>query len=548
MQTATLHKDAAVAMRQELVVLMPADGPTGDVPRPGIMNRLLGALGRESLVFASLAADPAHLAGVLVTSQGDPGPIRVNGVEAGPLWSRKGRMLMDPALFGRWENILAARCDVQEVRLAPVVQGVQVIDGLGLPAGTRWRMQTLEGKDLGEMSASENRQTEPESILAGLARGLSAMVARNGDVWSFYDLADQCYRLSAWRWDTGIVLEALAAAQQLGGEALLDTACVVGDRLLATRLNHAAHPDCPGGFPEWADLRYSEAHYGVSQWVAPFNAAFIAGGLMRLAEVSGRDSYRQAARDGLRLAVERGLTPAGGVSGYYFENSRQWKYLGQINDSGVLGRGLGLMAGEQWASEAADNSARYVLDKASQPDGHIARAWWDPVQAAPPGSPLFPEWKRRPGRVVPKIFLRGQAWVLMGLTGAMKLGASVGVIRGARRLAAFILDAQQPDGSWLYSGRQPQLGACVKTTAALALALAEWSAASSDPLPLPAVHKALKYLESCRSPEAVPKDLSAMPVDRSEEGCIIYFRDRPVVCAYAAALELLARLAVGERP
>jgi len=35
-------------------------------------------------------------------------------------------------------------------------------------------------------------------------------------------------------------------------------------------------------------------------------------------------------------------------------------------------------------------------------------------------------------------------------------------------------------------------------------------------------------------------------MDRSEEGGIIYYRNRPMVCAYAGALELLARVRLKE--
>ncbi len=235
------------------------------------------------------------------------------------------------------------------------------------------------------------------------------------------------------------------------------------------------------------------------------------------------------------------------MRGYYFEDDRRWRYLGQINDSGILGRGLALFPDDgPWAAEAAARSTAYILGKAAQPDGHIGRAWWDPAQAFPPGDPLFPEWRRHPDRLVAKIFLRGQAWVLLGLAGAVRLGADDAITTGGRRLVHFILDAQQPDGSWLYSQRQPHLGACAKTTAALALALAEWAAATDSPEGRPAAARALAYLEGCRRPGAVPAALSGLPVDASAEGCIIYFRDRPVVCAYAGALELLARLAMGE--
>ena len=529
---------------QDLVALMPADSPVATETGPGLLERLRGAVGQGRLVFPCLAADPSGLAGVLLTSRGDPGQVTVNGQPAKVLWSQNGQTLLDPEPFCRWENVLRVRCDAKSLRLDPVVKDAGAAETLGLPQGTAWRLQSLSGKDLGRLVGPAKEPSPQRSVIEELAQGLAAMVSGTGDVWSFFDLVDGSYRLAGWRWDTGIVLEALAAAAEiLPGGSSLAAARTVGDRLLASQLNH---PECSGGFPEWVDMRYSEQPCGVSQWVAPFNAAFISAGLVRLAKVCGQPAYSQAARQSLRLAATRGLTRAGGLSGYYFEESRKWRYLGQINDSGILGRGLALFPDEDWTAESAVRAYEYILGKAGQTDGHIARAWWDPVQAAPAGSPLFPEWKRHPDRVVAKIFLRGQAWVLLGLAGALRLGADEKLASAARRLAAFIVEAQQPDGSWLYSGLQPQLGSCAKTTAALALALAEWSAAAGDHFPAPAVHRGLRYLETCRRPGMAPAELSGLPVDTSQEGCIIYFRDRPVVCAYTAALELLARVAVGE--
>jgi hypothetical protein len=534
-----------VTMEREYVALVP-EGITGaQQPGRSLKDRLHAFVGRGRLVFPSLAADPARLAGVLLASRTPPGKILVNGRPAKILWAQGGRLLLDPEPFCRHENILSVSRGADDIVLGPVVDDVRRIRDLDLPAGKSWHMQTLAGDDRGPVQTTARPQAPASGVLEGLAQGLLAMVAGNGDVWSFYDVTEGTFRLAGWRWDTGIVLEALACGVQSQlHEGLAEAARTVGDRLLASRLSH---PDCLGGFPEWTDLRYGESPHGISQWVVPFNAAFIAAGLMRLAACTDEPVYSQAARDSLFLAADAGLTPGGGISGYYFENSRQWRYLGQINDSGILGRGLALFPEEAWSAGAAFRAAEYILDKAAQPDGHIGRAWWDPIQTFRPGPPLFPEWKSHPGRVVPKVFLRGQAWVLLGLTGALRLGAGDTIKHGALRLVDYILTAQQADGSWLYSRHQPELGACAKTTAALALALAEWSAVTGASWPLPAAGRALGYLETCRRPDAVPAALAGLPVDASSEGCIIYFRNRPVVCAYTAALELLTRLALGEK-
>lgn len=524
----------------DYVALVPEDA--GRIRKPGLADRLAGWAGRERQVFPALGAEPAGLAGVLLISRGRPGTVTVNGRPARPLWRRGNRTLLAPQPFRRHENVLSVGQGAGDPVLAPVVADAAAIRDLELWPGTFWRMQTLDGADLGPVPGRAFAPVRTDGVLDGLASGLAAMVAPSGDVWSFYDPAGATFRLDGWRWDTGIVLEALAAALGAGFRPDLGPkARAVADRLLAVQLDG---PDCPGGFPEWADLRYFSSPRRAEDWVAPFNAAFIAAGLVRLADATGDAAYRLAARDSLRLAAGSGLTPAGGVSGYYFQESRQWRYLGQINDSGVLGRGLALFPDASWAAPAAARAGNYLLARAARPDGHIGRAWWDPAGAHPPGEPLFPEWKKHPDRLVAKVFLRGQAWVLMGLTGAARLGADGHLADGARRLAAFVLSVQQDDGSWHYSQNQPGLGACAKTTAALALALAEWARVSGDSGPLPAVSRALAYLETCRRPEAVPPELAGLPVDASSEGCIIYFRNRPVVCAYAGALELLARLAL----
>ncbi|MGE4535794.1 MAG: PBS lyase [Desulfovibrio sp.] len=533
-------------MTQRYVVVLPEPMERAGCRGPSLVERLQGLCGREHLFFPALGVSPARLAGVLLESRGQPGRVTVNGRPTNVLWRRGRRMLLAPGPFCRYENQVSVSRGAGDVALYPVVDATGDIAALGLAPGRAWRLQTLEGQDAGPAPASAPVGVCGGEVLPGLVRGLAGMVAGNGDVWSFYDLAEKTFRLAGWRWDTGLVLEALAAAARHRIVKGVDSvARVVADRLMASRLTH---PDCLGGFPEWTDLRYGTSPHGVGRWVVPFNAAFIAAGLQRLGEHCDAPAYSLAARESLRLAAAKGVTAAGGVAGYYFERSRRWQYVGQINDSGVLGRGLALFPGEAWAVEAADRACGYILDKAVRPDGHIGRAWWDPVGAFPPGPPLFPEWKRHPGRVVAKVFLRGQAWVLMGLTGALRLGAAGRIGPAARRLVDFIVDAQCDDGSWLYSRNQPALGSCAKTTAALALALAEWSHTTGEAWPLAAARRAIGFLDASRQPRDVPSELAGMPVDTSAEGCIIYFRDRPVVCAYTAALELLARLALEEAP
>lgn len=510
--------------------------------RVGLGARLRGLGGGRRLFFPSLGAEPSCLSGVLLQSDRRSGQAFVNGCEARVLYETPLGPVLDPAPFCRWENVVSVRADVAGLTLGLALPDSAAANSLELPEGVVWEARDGQGRVLGVYETPFRPRPAATTAIDGLASGLAAMVTPQADVWSFYDLTDAAYRLAGWRWDSGIVLEALAAAAAARqDESLLRVARRVGDRLLETRLDD---PGCPGGFPEWVDLRYSESDKGISQWVAPFNTAFVAAGLGRLAAASGEAAYARAASESLEAAARWGMTRAGGVAGYYFQGSRRWRYLGQINDSGIFPRGLAFFPAVSQAAAIAQRSAGYVLDKASRADGHIARAWWDPTGAAKTGPPLFPEWRRHPDRVVAKVFLRGQAWVLLGLTGALKLGAGPRIQEAARRLQKYVRSVQQADGSWLYSQLQPVMGACAKTTAALALALAEWAAVTEDVSPLPSVRRALDYLAACRRPEVTPVDLSGLPVDDSEEGCIIYFRNRPVVCAYAGALELLARLAL----
>ena len=378
---------------------------------------------------------------------------------------------------------------------------------------------------------------------------------RAGEVWSFYDPQDCGFRLWGWRWDSGIVLEALAVAARVTGDAtILDAAVAAGDRMLACQL---AEGECAGGFPEWVDFRYSEREGLVTEWVAPFNAAFIAAGLDELARAVGevdQERYAASATAGYACLAKKGLTKQGGLSGYYFTTSGTWQYLGQINDSFIAGRGLSRCSETQRNEYAAiaTRMALYMTDKAQQADGHVRRAWHDPAGAAPAGVPLFPEWNVHPDRVVEKIFMRGQAWALFGLAGTCRLlqgqysAQAMQIRERTAGLAGYIMRVQRANGSWLYSQKQEGLGECVKGTAALALALAEYAAVSGDCSVVPGISKALGYLEQCSAGSIVPPSLATLPMDRSEEGGIIYYRNRPMVCAYAGALELLARVRLKE--
>lgn len=383
----------------------------------------------------------------------------------------------------------------------------------------------------------------------------TACLPRVGEVWSFYDPQDGGFRLWGWRWDSGIVLEALAVAARVTGDAtILDAAVAAGDRMLACQLKEG---ECAGGFPEWVDFRYSEREGMVTEWVAPFNAAFIAAGLDELALAVGgigQERYAASAAAGYACLAKKGLTKPGGLFGYYFTTSGTWQYLGQINDSFIAGRGLSRCIKTQRNEYAAivTRMALYMTDKAQQADGHIRRAWHDPAGAAPAGVPLFPEWKVHPDRVVEKIFLRGQAWALFGLAGACRLlqgqnsAQAMQIRERTAGLVRYIMRVQRANGSWLYSQKQEGLGECVKGTAALALALGEYAAVSCDFSVLPAIRQALGYLEQCSAGSIVPPSLATLPIDRSEEGGIIYYRNRPMVCAYAGALELLARVRLQE--
>ncbi|UZP67558.1 PBS lyase [Desulfovibrio mangrovi] len=477
-----------------------------------------------------------------------------------------------------WENVLKLRMMDVSPMLLPVFSDMAALEKAldAMPEGAvggEYLALNAQGNVVRRFKDTELRVSErTESVERGVedrihALGLaltrfvvpegscvpveSGCQPQRGDVWSFFDPQDGGFRLWGWRWDTGIVLEALAvAARESGDTAILDAAIAVGNRMLGCQLTA---PDCAGGFPEWVDFRYSESDSIITEWVAPFNAAFIAAGLGELADtVGGAEGarYASAAAAGYDCLATKGLTGQGGLFGYYFTSSGRWQYLGQINDSFIAGRGLSRCAvesREHYAAIAA-RMALYMTGKAQQPDGHVRRAWHDPVGAAPVGAPLFPEWNEFPDRVVEKIFLRGQAWALFGLAGVCRLlrglesDDAVCIRERTATLVRYLLQVQRENGSWLYSQLQEELGECVKGTAAIASALAEYAAVTGDSTVLSAIRRALDYLERSSAGNVVPSSLAVLPMDSSEEGGIIYYRNRPMVCAYAGALELLARV------
>ena len=559
------------------VALVPADRPGDDAAEraPGLWRRLKARIapGRR-LHFLALPVPPEECLAVVLRCSHAPGRIAVNGSPVGAEPLGGGRYRLPADAFRRWENVVATDDLVDAAELLPMFPSLDAARAADLPEGSAWKPEGASRECDGEARMPQGPAgpeaadgdlliapcrpvPQPPDRCRALAEALCGFVVpegpRAGEVWSFYDLRDHTFRLWGWRWDSGIVLEALAAAaKRYADPGLLDAARAVGRAMLAARIDV---PNCPGGFAEWVDPRYSESPELVTEWVAPFNAAFIAAGLARLAEaeraakdVDAAKPWLDAARRALACAVERGLTPAGGLYGYYFLRADEWRYLGQINDSGILPRGLAVVSdgGSGVFADAASRVIRFVLDAAGREDGHVDRSWFRPMGAAPAGEPLFPEWKRRPDRVVPKIFLRGQAWALFGLAGAVRLTADPALVHHAGALARYVVSVQNEDGSWLYSQLQPELGSCAKSTAALALALTEYAAATGDREPLDAVRAALDRLEAMRGGGAVPGRFAALPVDDSEEGCIIYHRGRPVLCAYAGALELLARLALEE--
>lgn len=509
-----------------------------------IKNWAAGKTGHQKFHFPVFPILPHECQAIMLQCRGNPNRMIINGQRIVPETLDRGRYILPPSPFQRWENTLSLSAEATTVTLFPLVPENYVPNVDHLPTGTIWRLEKFSG----QYTDYTNRSTQGQlqSRLTGLAAALAAFVImdgpQHGDVWSFYDLQDHSFRLSAWRWDTGIVLEALAAAAiYLHDNELLTAACRIGDRLLAMQTSAAG---CPGGIPEWVDFRYSESKEIISEWVAPFNAGFIAAGLVRLYQAANNHLYLVGAHNCLKNALFQGMTTTGGLRGYYFCKSGNWRYLGQINDSGILPRGIAAymdaVETNGWASHS-DRYMAYIVKKAACSDGYFGRAWHDPHGAAPCGEPLFPEWKKYPDRLVPKVFMRGQAWVLYGLTGAFRTTGNTMFLERARRLVDFILQTQLPEGMWLYSQFQPDLGPCVKGTAALSFALGEYVQHTGDIRPMDAIARGLDSLDSTRLGTDL-FGLSAAPVERTKEGCIIYFRNRPVICAYTSALEILARI------
>jgi len=404
-----------------------------------------------------------------------------------------------------------------------------------------------------------SRKEQTNDPLMQVADALSAFIVAEGpdrgDMFSFYDPADSTFRLSRWRWDTGICLEALSRlAQKRDCRRHLDKIRLLADRFIAIQLDDQL---CHGGFSEVIDPHMAKSKQTVlPEWVVPFNGAFIGAGLIAASGLfpDEKKKYLQAAQDAHLLMMTRGINKEGLLRGYYHTKEHIWLYHGQINDSGIFPRlsrqlhGEGLAPYSDLVFKYAHAYCRFI-----QAQGYAGRAFsfQGEPELYPSGTPLFPEWKSDPGKLPAKIFARGQAWAILGLNSAWMLSRDEQIGKSAKLIIEYLLDHQRSDGCWVHDLRHPERGVDVKATAVIGWALCEaetlYRALDGNANRLTtAVQQTWKALNANQG-KFRNADIPGALLDEGEEGAIIYYRNRPMYTAYASAAFILMGLLLEDK-
>lgn len=489
---------------------------------------LRGTIPRSERLFLALPAAWNSVAEAWLKTEGLVVGAWINGERL----KRTGNFFEIPREFLRpWENEVRLDGWPRSARLEARGEPVPFPPLEGRSSGGPWDPMERAGEALAAFRVNEG----PEA----------------GDMFSFFDPQDRTFRLSRWRWDTGICLEALARLyRRTGHEPLRKCALAVGRRMVAVQCTDA---DCPGGFPENMDLHMTPSRFPrLGEWVAPFNGAFVGAGLLAAADIAApadAEPFRFAAAAADALMVSWGMTADGRLRGYFHMTDRTWRYHGQINDSAIYPRLVFLRGerGETVDDPAARTYARSLLDLI-QPEGYLGRARFTSGAGTwPAGEPLFPEWRRAPDRIPAKIFARGQGWGLLGLASAFRLTGDEGFAKGVRRIAEYLLSHQDASGLWRHDLGRAESGLCVKSTAVAGWALLEARDAYPDDEDRlnDAVFRAWEaLLENQRRNRDGP--LPGALLDENEEGAIIYFRDRPMYTAYATGAFILLGLLLEE--
>ena len=390
-------------------------------------------------------------------------------------------------------------------------------------------------------------------LVAG--RSLSAFIVAQGEdkgeIFSFYDPVDNTFRLKSWRWDTGICLEALARLAHVRRDKKLAwNALKVAGRMLSIQLDSA---ECPGGFPELEDLHMApRCQPLLGQWVVPFNGAFIGAGLLAASKIADQDfgeKCRNSADKANKLMELFAVSGNGWIKGYFHLGKGKWLYHGQINDSGIYPRLPSLLSefGIKVNGALVKNYAMKICSLI-QPEGFVSRAVFKPGgHTFPPGRPLFPEWKKFPQNIPAKIFTRGQAWCILGLSSAWKLANDMAELKYAVKVIIdYLLSKQDSTGFWHHDLSNPSIGLDVKGTAVAGWAILEamecYKEAGGDVKRLKdAVKRAWDAL-LVNQRKNMSSPIPGALLDESQEGGIIYFRNRPMYSSYCLGAFILMGL------
>ena len=446
----------------------------------------------------------------------------------------KAGFIVSPAFLKPWENEIHLYGWPRSARLTS--------DGEPLPAPSLTIERATTGKE---------HETDP---LMQAADALNTFIVAEGtdrgDMFSFYDPVDGAFRLSRWRWDTGICLEALSRlAQTRDCGRHLNNIKRLADRFIDIQLKDQL---CHGGFSEVIDPHIAKNRQTVlPEWVVPFNGAFIGSGLIAASELfpDEKTKYLQAARHAHTLMTTKGINGEGLLRGYYHTEEQTWLYHGQINDSGIFPRFSGQLY-EEGLMPYPDPVITYARAycRFMQAQGYAGRAFFfqDEKELYPSGTPLFPEWKNNPERLPAKIFARGQAWAILGLNSAWMLSQDEQIGKNVKLIIEYLLDRQRSDGCWVHDLRHPERGVDIKATAVIGWALCEaetsYRTLGGDAGRLKeAIQQTWKAL-TANQEKFRNADIPGALLDEGEEGAIIYYRNRPMYTAYASAAFILMGL------
>lgn len=367
------------------------------------------------------------------------------------------------------------------------------------PSGreTVLRSHRIEGVDAVASSRPSGRGLEPTRLHAALAEVVDYTLRNRvsdphdpmrGGLYVFYDLDARTFRTSHWLWSWGpsvaLLLDARrqpGVAARFGEDRLVAVAREIGEASLRTVPREPHHP--ARGIPLSRWDRAPAFDFGHEQAITPCDGAFLAAwAWVRLGEVTGDPKWREACRE-LVAAIDRLMNDFPVPPQNYFPDYGRWdnKVIDEAGFGVELFAELHRVGGGEALRESGRRYIEQHLNALGRDDG-----LWDRVYFL----------DGRPNRPTMRM-TRGLGWPMEGLLAAHRLLPEGGrYLDLARRMAAPILAAQQPEGWWGHRFDQPAdaYGVGMKDTALWCWLLYELHAHTGEPRDLAAARRALAWL------------------------------------------------------